>query len=732
MASDMTQEVLAIFREEALELIQRTMSALNRAVNGDVAERARHINEVCRLLHTLKGAAAAVDEDDIKGRAHTLEDRIAELAKSPDPHAFDPLFAELEAIENKLAPKAVAAAPAPAPEPAPAPAPAPARSADKPRPPLKAKAAPAGPAPQASDGGAAFAEWLRVSPERIDHLHAQLGELVLTRLQQDRLVERMVHLRTSATRAMTRERELSRALFEARADLPPELWRRLKGFTQSSNTGWSSLVDNLQTVCRDARVIQAQSAVVSQSVEESIQGLRLMPLAPFFEGYAKSVRDAARRSAKEVRFRVRADGTEIDRAVLTRLSDALLHLVRNAVVHGLEKPEQRRAHGKSAEGNLTLEARSAGTHAVISVIDDGSGVDEEKVRQKARALGLDDGAEVLELLTHPGFSTKDSVDELSGRGVGLDVVHGIVRGLGGTLELSSIRNQGTLFTIRVPIAASTTMGLVLELGRHRFGVLMGDVERVLRPVPGDIQQIEGRAAVRVGKEPVALVSLRDVLGLTEEGDGGSHIPVVVLRHGRHRLALAVDEIPGEHAFVVRPFGVAFKNAELFIGGAVQPDHSVVPVIGTAALFARAMRTTGGNLTRKLGSAKKRAPSNLHALVVDDSITMRTLLRNVLTAAGYQVTVAEDGVSALERLDEMASVNIVITDLQMPRMDGIELVKQIRARPGSYVPIVMVTSVDEDEEKSRAIAAGADAYVVKASFEQALFLKRVDTLVRGPA
>jgi two-component system chemotaxis sensor kinase CheA len=596
----------------------------------------------------------------------------------------------------------------------------------------RARPAPLPAAPQQGDGGSAFAEWLRVSPERIDHLHAQLGELVLTRLQQDRLVERMVRLRTSAARAMTRERELSRALFEARAELPPELWRRLKGFTQSSTSGWSSLVESLQTVCREARVIQAQSAVVSQSVEESIQGLRLMPLAPFFENYAKSVRDAARRSAKEVRFHVRADGTEIDRAVLTRLSDALLHLVRNAVVHGLEKPDQRLALGKPIEGNLTLEARSAGTHAVILVSDDGAGVDEERVRAKARALGLDDSVDILELLTHPGFSTRDSVDELSGRGVGLDVVLGIVRGLNGTLELTSLRGQGTVFTIRVPIAASTTMGLVLELGKHRFGVLLGDVERVLRPAPSEIQQVEGRPAVLVGNERVALVALSDVLGVQLEAQAREHIPVVVLHHGRNRLALAVDEIPGEHAFVVRPFGPAFRNAELFIGGAVQPDHSVVPVIGTAALFARAMRTSAAGLSRTLTAAHKRAPSNLHALVVDDSITMRTLIRNVLTAAGYQVTVAEDGVAALERLDEMASCHIVITDLQMPRMDGIELCTNIRLRPGSYVPIVMVTSVDEDEEKSRALAAGADAYVVKASFEQALFLKRVDTLVRGPA
>jgi CheY-like chemotaxis protein len=207
--------------------------------------------------------------------------------------------------------------------------------------------------------------------------------------------------------------------------------------------------------------------------------------------------------------------------------------------------------------------------------------------------------------------------------------------------------------------------------------------------------------------------------------------VVVISRGRQRLGLMVSDIPGEHALVVKPFGRAFANAELFIGGAVQPDHSVVPVLATPALFARAVRSAQSTLRQQLHAERPRVPANLHALVVDDSITMRTLLRNVLHAAGYQVTLAEDGVSALERLSEMHDCQILITDLQMPEMDGIELCRKVRARGGKYLPIVMVTSVDDDEEKSRALMAGADAYIVKASFEQTAFLRRVDTLVRGP-
>jgi two-component system chemotaxis sensor kinase CheA len=728
MSHDMTQEVLAVFREEAVELVQRALAALNRAANSEGAERTKQINEVCRQLHTLKGAAAAVDSENVKDRTHVLEDRVAELSTGTDAALFDPVFAELEALERELK-QAEAAVQLPrAVEPARAP---PRQTEERALSrPLAAAGGSLASEPQV-DPGLSGAEWLRVAPERIENLHALLGEMVLTRLRQDQLVERMVQLSATAARVMKREREMSRVLLEARSELTPESWRRLRTYTKSTSTSWSGMFESLQSVCREARVLQGQSGIVSQSVEESIQNLRLMPLAPFFEGYAKAARDAGRRAGRLVRFHVKADGTEVDRAVLTRLSDALLHLVRNAVAHGIESPDQRQRLGKAAEGVLTLEAWSAGAQAVIRVADDGAGVDVERVRQKARSLGIDDSHDVLDILTHPGFSTRDAADELSGRGVGLDVVRAIVHALGGSLELQSQRGVGTVFTIRVPIAASTSMGLILEVEQQRFGIMLGDVERVLRPGLSEISDVEGKPAIRVQDELVALVALADVLGIKSESVPQERVPVVVISQGRQRLGLMVSDIPGEHALVVKPFGRAFANAELFIGGAVQPDHSVVPVLATPALFARAVRSAHASLKQHLHAERPRVPANLHALVVDDSITMRTLLRNVLHAAGYQVTLAEDGVSALERLAEMHDCQILITDLQMPQMDGIELCKSVRAREGKYVPIVMVTSVDDDDEKSRALTAGADAYIVKASFEQTAFLKRVDTLVRGP-
>jgi CheY-like chemotaxis protein len=260
--------------------------------------------------------------------------------------------------------------------------------------------------------------------------------------------------------------------------------------------------------------------------------------------------------------------------------------------------------------------------------------------------------------------------------------------------------------------------------------MLNGVERVIRPALSEIQRMEGRPVIQIGQEMVAVVPLAELLG-ADEPPAPARVPVVVLHQARRRLGVAVSEIPGEHPFVVRPFGRAFRGMDLFVGGAVQPDHDVVPVLSTSALFTRAARATKGTLSKQAYFTPPRSTMQLHALVVDDSITMRTMLRNVLSAAGYQVVVAEDGKAALANLEQMAECHVVITDLQMPRMDGIELCRSLRSREGAYLPIVMVTSVDDDVEKSRALAAGADAYVVKASFEQSAFLNRVDTLVRGP-
>ena len=436
---------------------------------------------------------------------------------------------------------------------------------------------------------------------------------------------------------------------------------------------------------------------------------------------------------KKVRVEVQTGGAELDRAVIRRLRDPLLHLVRNAVVHGIELPEQRRLAGKQEVGTLFLEASTEGNRVVVRVVDDGAGISVAAVRAKAAQLELPAANEdlsqesaLIEVLTQPGFSTRDIADNLAGRGIGLDVVASGVHELGGSLQLDNLPGLGCVFTLNVPITASTGIGLIVRTANQDFGIQMNHIERILRLGADDVALIEGHKTIRLHGESVALVNLAGLIGLgTQIIDFPAKRPAVVLRIGKQKMAVVVDEIPGEQTMVIKPFGPAFSRAELFLGGAVLADNAILPILHVPALFRKAAKMPRVVVEHKTEAQVLKAATKKSVLVVDDSITMRTLVRSILQATGYDVTVAHDGLSALEELQSTGARDLIITDMQMPRLDGTGLCKAVRTSDQfRHTPIIMVTSVSEAEEKQRALEAGADAYIIKSQFEQNGFIEMV--------
>lgn len=715
--SDVASDVRAAFAEEAAELLRRTDSALREAAEAADRDRAALWLEALRSLHTLKGAAAAAGNGAVKTEAHSLEERVRGLqsgAESVGERVSEELFACLDRIRELLrrgGGDGEGGGPA---------------SVCRPSGPETSKLD-----AEASPMRAGAEEHLRVRPERVDALHARLGELSFARLEYEALTSRIAVLRERLAGAVTAGRRLTSHMRSLRRHLPLPQWR-------TANTALEDLASSLGVAfqeafaaSRQAPMLQAHTATVITALEDGIGELRLMPLHPFFEGYAQAVREAARECGKKARIEIRAEGAEMDRAVLVRLRDALLHLVRNGVVHGIEPPEARRAAGKAESGTVLLEARCEGARAVIRVVDDGGGIDLERVRRKALQVGLidesrslDDDA-VLDLLVQPGFSTRDAADALAGRGIGLDVVASAVRGLGGQLRLDNLPGAGCVFSLEVPITASTAPVLLVQSGKHRFGILLRHVERALRVAPDDVILIEGRAAVDVGGDPLALLTLAEVLDLPAAAAAPGPRPGVVLRWGQRRLVVTVDDIPGEQTMVVKPLNRAFRGAGSILGGAIQADDTVVPVLQVAAIFDRAAALKARH--REAGGETVRPPQKRTVLVVDDSITMRSLQRNILQAAGFEVAMAHDGVSASEEFARLAHCDLIVTDLQMPRMDGVGLCQAVRGSDRPHTPILVVTAVGDPDERRRALAAGADAYIVKADFERGRFLAVVEQL-----
>lgn len=720
-STSIADEVRAAFAEEAAELSRRIERSLSGISGADEATRATLWLDVLRALHTLKGAASAGGALEIRDEAHSLEDLIRALhaiGEPASPELLDRIFGSMEKIGRALSrfPFDGADSTTAARHPTDTPSPPPTqRTIEK-------------------EAARSSNELIRVRKEHVESLHHLLGDLVLGHLQQEELARNLISFRDRFAEASSALEVLDAELGEVVTALPPESAQRIATQRRTLATSLGALRRELTKMGQEAAMLGAEGAAVSTNLADAISDLRLAPLAPFFEDFTKVAREAARECEKQVVVRIRAEGAEVDRSVLAELREPLFHLVRNAVVHGIEAPAERLRRGKPELGTVLLEARCEGSRAVLRITDDGAGIDPQRVLVRAKQLGLVDpkaesgSVALLDILTQPGFSSRDEVCTLAGRGIGLDVVANRVDELSGRLRLDNLPGAGCSFTLEVPIRAAASRGLVVGLAGHRFGLLLSHVDRVLRIDADDIELIGQRESVAIDSEPIAVESLASLLGLEDSPPASGKSPAVLLRFGRQRLCVYVDEIWDEQSLVIKAFGRAFQNATVFAGGAVQPDGSVVPVLHVPVLLEKAARSSSARKERpqRPTPVKERTPS---VLAVDDSMTMRTLLRNLLRASGYEVVVARDGQAAMAELARMDGCDLVVTDLEMPTMDGLSLCRAIRgSEKYRHLPVVVVTSRGEAEEKRRALEAGADAYVVKAEFEQVAFLDVVKRLL----
>jgi two-component system chemotaxis sensor kinase CheA len=457
---------------------------------------------------------------------------------------------------------------------------------------------------------------------------------------------------------------------------------------------------------------------------------RMVPVMSLAPRLRRAVRDLARETGKEVRFETRGEDAEIDRGVLDRLADPLLHLVRNAVDHGIESPDERRLRGKPIEGIVRLHAMQLGSEVVIAVSDDGRGIDVTKVREAAgrsdsSAKEMDDEA-ALYLIFRSGLSTVTTVTGVSGRGVGLDAVRASLNAVRGRIEVRSDPGLGTEFRIAVPITMATLRCLVINSAGQAYAIPLHSVRAVLPPQPS--ATVGGRAMTMVEGRPVPISSLASVLGTGNGVEG----PAVVVAGLTRSHAFKVDDLVDQRDVVVKGLGEFIPRLPAVAGAGVQPDGSILLVLEAAGLIERARRMDSGDRSMEAAEGGLReAPVTRRAasiLVVDDALTVRELQRSIFENAGYRVTVATNGEEALALISEQRP-DLVLTDVQMPRMDGFQLTEAIRGQPAlASVPVIMLTSRGSDEDRRRGLECGADGYIVKSGFDQSALLSAVEHLL----
>jgi two-component system chemotaxis sensor kinase CheA len=476
-------------------------------------------------------------------------------------------------------------------------------------------------------------------------------------------------------------------------------------------------------------VAMAEFHELSQSLaalQQRILQARMVPIATVSDQLHRAVRDLAKALGKDVKWEVEGGDTELDRGVLHHLGDSLLHLVRNAVDHGIETPGERVAAGKPPDATLRLRATQTGSELVIAVEDDGRGIDVAAVRRAAARRGVpvssgdEDG---LQLVFTPGLSTAGAVSAVSGRGVGLDAVRTAIEAVNGRIELESDVSRGTTFRLIVPVSLAVTPCLIVRAGADVFAVPM---HRVLRAQSGPevhVTHAEGREVIWHNERPVALASLAAVVGVA--GDGPADGPVVVLAGSTRRYAFRVDALVGRRDLLAKGLGAHLPKSEVVSGATVAADGSVLLVLDIDGLIERARRTVG---VVESAPADTVAPARGSLLVVDDAMTIRELQRAILERSGFRVRTAANGEDALAQL-RSEPADLVLTDVEMPVMDGFELTSAIRSDPVlAHTPVLILTSLSAEADRQRGLDAGADGYIVKSGFDEKALVDAVDALL----
>jgi len=501
----------------------------------------------------------------------------------------------------------------------------------------------------------------------------------------------------------------------------------------------STLVSNL---LREYASDTMHMALVIDELEQEIKRARMLPLNTITGTFGRMVRDLAQESGKEAVLQIIGGETELDKRVLEQIKDPLIHLLRNAVDHGIEPPQQREALGKPRTGTITISAEQLGKEVVICIADDGAGLDLEAIRQAvARRTGVDAQSlstdDLKEAIFNTGISTSPIITDISGRGVGLDVVHRNVEALHGRIEVDSQPGAGAVFTLILPLTLTSSRGLLVRVSNEVLAIPYNAIERIMYIRPEDIVTLEGQDTILYDGRPLTLARLSDVLELPpvdmqfDMQLERARIPVVVLAAAERRMAFVVDELEGEQEVVIKSLGRQLSRVGGISGATVLGSGEVVLILNVADLIKLGLRSKRHSvldtLSRTTSATETRA--RRHILIVDDSITTRTLEKNILEAAGYTVQLATDGQEALSVIATSGAPDLIVSDIVMPRLNGFELTQRIKEDPHTAdVPVILVTSLDSPEDKARGIEVGADAYITKSSFDQNNLLETIEQLM----
>jgi len=583
------------------------------------------------------------------------------------------------------------------------------------------------PSTMASMTPAAAEAVVRVSAESLTRLMSLAGESLVQSRWLQPFANALMELKKLQDEMAVRLDRLSQA---GTAEAIKQLVEELRGLSGRNRKVLSERIGDFE---RQA----AQAEDLNLRLYREVILSRMRPFSDGAQGLPRLVRDTARRLNKLVHFELLGRDTEVDRDILERLEAPLTHLIRNAIDHGLESAEERMAAGKPPEGRIRVEARHRGGMVAITVSDDGRGIDVEHLRRKvidrgyvsaAMAARLTE-AELLEFLFLPGFSTASQVTEISGRGVGLDVVQDMVRKVGGTVQITTGLGQGTTFQFMLPLTLSVVRAVVVQVGGEPYAFPHHRIDRLLRVAASEIHSLHHRQFISVDGRSVGLVLASQLFDVVVPSPPGSReLPIILLSDVSGSYGLVVDQFCGEQDLVVRPLDPRLGKVPNVNAAAILDDGSPVLIADVEDLIRSMDQFIQSGTLQRIDPGSQGAAIRKRILVVDDSITVREVQRQILRSRGYDVELAVDGVDGWNKV-RSGRFDLVVSDVDMPRMTGLEFVRRIREDTKlRELPVVIVSYKDREEDRLRGLEAGANRYLVKSSFHDDSFVQSIVDLI----
>ncbi len=571
--------------------------------------------------------------------------------------------------------------------------------------------------------------FLRVTAEHLNRLLGLTGEALVESRRLQPMVGALLRLKRLQGETL---RQLETAS-ESLASTPESAAAALAAAQTRLADCQSALVERLA----EMETMDRRCTSLSLRLHHEALACRMRPFSDGLPGFSRMVRDVARTLGKQVRLEIIGDSTRVDRDVLQQLEAPLTHLLRNALDHGIESPEARLQAGKSELATLRINVRHSAGRLLITVSDDGAGIDVDRVRNAVlrrrlvapETATLLSEAELLEFLFLPGFTMREEVSELSGRGVGLDIVQTMARSVRGNVRVHTELGRGTRFELELPLALSVLRALLVEVAGEPLALPLAQLQRTLKVAPESIRSLEGRQCFECDGRQIGLISAHQILERTEPPRSEAARPVVLLGTGESLFGIAVDRVLGERELVVQPLDPRLGKVRNISAGALLEDGSPVLIADIDDLIVSIEKLLSSGPLRAIRSRAHAAPRQAkRILVVDDSLTVRELERKVLTARGYEVEVAVDGIDGWNAA-RSGRFQLIISDVDMPRMDGIELVTQLKRDPRlKTVPMMIVSYKDRDEDRRRGLEAGADYYLTKGSFHDHRLIEAVVDLI----